>query len=141
MRVLFLAFLTLISLAIPASADERHRDATLYELRIYHPAPRKAEELNTRFREHTVEFFRKHGMVNVGYWNEQATPEAPEGRLIYVLAYPSRSAREASWEAFRADPEWQAVKARSEAGGILVTRVESVYMNLTDYSPALGSAR
>lgn len=141
MRVLFLAFLTLLSLAIPASADEPAPDTALYELRIYYPAPGKAEELNARFREHTVDLFEKHGMVNVGYWNEQATPEAPEGRLIYVLAYPGRAARDASWEAFRADPVWQAAKARSEAGGMLTTKVDSVYMNLADFSPAVGSAR
>ncbi len=39
------------------------------------------------------------------------------------------------WDAFRADPEWQKVRAESEKDGPIVSKVESVYMTLTDYSP------
>ena len=128
----------LISLAVPSSAEEQlDPSAALYELRTYYPAPGKAAALNARFREHTLELFEKHGMVNVGYWNEQPTAEAAEGRLIYILAYPSSAARDASWEAFSADTEWRAVVAASEADGRLVMKVDSVFMNLADYSPAV----
>lgn len=75
-------------------------------------------------------------MRNVVYWNEQPTKEAPEGRLIYVLAYPNREARDADWKAFGADPEWRAVVAASEANGKLVAKVESVFMTMADYSPS-----
>jgi hypothetical protein len=52
------------------------------------------------------------------------------------LAYPSREAREASWKAFQADPEWQKVAAESQADGVrLAERVESRYMVPTDFSP------
>jgi uncharacterized protein YbaA (DUF1428 family) len=60
--------------------------------------------------------------------------------LIYVLAYPSRAARDASWEVFRADPEWRAIAAASEVDGKLVTKVESVFMTLADYSPPVPFA-
>ena len=46
-----------------------------------------------------------------------------------------REAREASWKAFQADPAWQTAKAASERDGKLVEKVESVYLNPTDYSP------
>ena len=55
--------------------------------------------------------------------------------LVYVLAYPSREAAQRSWAAFRADAEWQRVRAESESAGPIVLRVESVYMSATDYSP------
>jgi hypothetical protein len=66
---------------------------------------------------------------------------SPEGRVIYVLAYPSRAARDASWKAFTEDPEWRTVAAASEVGGKLVTKVDSVFMTMTDYSPPLPLAR
>jgi hypothetical protein len=61
--------------------------------------------------------------------------DAPNGRVIYILAYPSRAAREADWKAFSEDPEWRAVAAASEITGKLVEKVASVFMSMTDYSP------
>ena len=139
MRSVLLAFLALFAVAAPAAAQDTALDAraALYELRIYHANPGKLDALNARFREHTLELFEKHGMRNVAYWIEQPTPESPDGKVIYVLAFPSREARDASWRAFGADPEWQAVQAASEAGGKLVARVDSTFMSLADYSPLI----
>src|SRR5690349_12415265 len=140
---LALACLALAVTAAPAAARQAALDpqTAVYELRIYHPAPGKLAALNARFREHTLKLFEKHGMRNIAYWNEQPTGEAPEGRVIYVLAYPDRAARDAAWKAFSADPEWRAVVAASEANGKLVTRVDSVFMTMTDYSPRLALPR
>ena len=143
MRHVLLAVAALTSLAIPAAAQQPRLDprSAVYELRTYYPAPGKSAALNARFREHTLKLFEKHGMTNVAYWNEQATPDVPEGRLVYVLAYPSREARAADWKAFGSDPEWRAVVAASEANGKLVTKVDSVFMTMADYSPPLTLAR
>src|SRR4051812_30463746 len=101
MRFAIFAYLALAA-AAPALAQAPANDprAATYELRTYYPAPGKLAALNSRFRDHTLKLFAKHGMRNVAYWNEIPTPEAPEGRLIYVLAYPSRAARDADWKAF-----------------------------------------
>jgi hypothetical protein len=115
-----------VTAANAAAADSK---ALIYELRTYYPAPGKLAALNARFREHTLGLFKKHGM------------RSPEGRVIYVLAYPSRAARDASWKAFTEDPEWRTVAAASEVGGKLVTKVDSVFMTMTDYSPPLPLAR
>ena len=40
-----------------------------------------------------------------------------------------------SWDEFRNDPEWQKVQKESEANGKLVTKVDSVFAEPTDYSP------
>ena len=106
----------------------------VYEMRIYYAAPGKLEDLNARFRNHTMHIFAKHGMTNIGYW---VPIENPENKLVYILSYPNREAREASWKDFSADPEWQAVAKASEANGKLVTKVESTFMLATDYSPVL----
>lgn len=122
------------AIAQPPRLDPR---TAIYELRVYYPAPGKATALNARFREHTLALFAKHGMTNVAYWNELPTADQPEGRVVYVLAYPSRAARDADWAAFGADPAWRAVVAESEAAGKLVTRVDSIFMNAADYSPPI----
>ena len=105
----------------------------VYELRTYYTHPGKLQDLNTRFRSHTTRIFEKHGMTNVGYWVPQDEP-AKSNTLIYVLAHDSREAAKKSWDAFRNDPEWQKVRTASEANGPIVTKVDSVFMDPTDYS-------
>lgn len=117
-----------------ASGVTALKPSPFYEMRTYYAAPGKLDDLNARFRNNTTRIFSKHGMQNIGYW---LPTENPESKLIYILAYPSRQARDASWKAFGADPEWQAVAKASEVNGKLVTKVESVFMQETDYSPAL----
>lgn len=123
----------------PAAAEAR--DNRLYELRIYYPHPGKLADLNARFRNHTTKLFEKHGMTNIAYWNDAPSAEAPEGRIIYVLAFPDRVRRDASWAAFVADPAWKAVAAASEANGKLVAKIDSIFMTATDYSPPVPNAQ
>ncbi len=108
-------------------------DTRCYELRIYHAAPGKLDDLHQRFRNHTMKLFEKHGMQNIAYWTPVQNSEDP--RLIYLLAYPSREARDASWKGFMEDPDWQAAFKASEAKGGLVQKVEHHFLSATDYSP------
>jgi hypothetical protein len=105
----------------------------VYELRTYYTHPGKLPDLNARFRNHTTRLFEKHGMTNIGYWVPQDEP-AHSNTLIYVIAHESREQAKKNWAAFGADPEWQKVRTASEAGGKIVEKVESVFMDATDYS-------
>ncbi|MBI3467481.1 MAG: NIPSNAP family protein [Planctomycetes bacterium] len=105
-----------------------------FEMRTYIAAPGKLDALNARFRNHTNKLFVKHGMELIGYWTP-AEGSASENTLIYILAYPDKDAREKSWKAFQADPEWQRVRTETEANGKLVEKVEQVFLKPTDYSP------
>lgn len=109
------------------------REDRFFEMRTYTANPGKLQALHARFRDHTCKLFEKHGMTNVGYWSP-TTGENAENTLIYILAYPSKDAREKSWKDFQADEEWKKVKAESEKDGVLVSKVVSVFMNPTDYS-------
>lgn len=124
------------ALAVVASSvvAAEAKDTRVYEMRIYYAAPGKLDGLNARFRNHTMKLFEKHGMENIGYW---VPIENSENRLIYVLAYPSRAARDKSWKEFGGDPDWKTVVKTSEANGRLVTKVTSYFMEATDYSPAI----
>jgi NIPSNAP protein len=105
----------------------------VFELRTYHTYEGKLDALLTRFRDHTVDIFNRHDMTSVGYW--LPTDEPLKGKtLIYVLAFPSREAATKSWAAFRNDPEWKKVAAASEANGKIVEKVDSVFMEPTDFS-------
>jgi hypothetical protein len=109
-------------------------EARFFEMRTYYAAPGKLEDLLARFRDHTCKIFEKHDMVNIGYWLPETNSE---NKLIYLLAFPSRDAREKSWKEFFADPEWQTVAKESERNGKLVTKVESVFLAPTDFSPVV----
>ena len=109
---------------------------TVYELRIYHAAPGKLDELQARFRDHTVKIFERHGMKSVAYWTPADEPQK-SNTLIYILQHPSRAAAEANWKSFQDDPEWKSVRAKSEENGKLVEKVDVTFMSLTDFSPRL----
>src|SRR6185312_15964269 len=100
----------------------------VFELRTYTAAPGKMDALNTRFRDHTNRLFEKHGMTIIGFWMPTKQKEGEE-KLIYILAYPSKEAADKSWKAFRDDPVWKKAKDESEKDGVLVKKVDSVYMN------------
>ena len=110
----------------------RAADTRVFEMRTYYAAPDKLDALQARFRDHTCKLFEKHGIANIGYW---VPLENPENKLIYLLAYPSREAREKSWKSFFADPAWQAAYKASEVNGKLVAKVEQLFLQATDYSP------
>jgi len=57
--------------------------------------------------------------------------------LIYILKQPGREAATANWKAFHDDPEWIKVSTASEVNGKLAAKVDSTYMTLTDFSPAI----
>jgi hypothetical protein len=114
------------------SAADKNKQR-VFELRTYTTEPGKLDALHARFRNHTTKLFEKHGMTNVGYWTPTDEPRSKD-TLIYVLAHESRAAAEKSWQAFRTDPEWIKARDESEKPGPIVRKVESVYMNPTDYS-------
>jgi hypothetical protein len=125
----------LVAAGYAAGASARtERADRLFEMRTYYTNPGKMPALHARFRDHTTKLFEKHGMTNIGYWSP-TTGDNAENTLVYILAYPSKEAREKSWKEFLEDPEWKKVKSESEKDGVLVGRpVVSVFMTPTEYS-------
>ncbi len=116
----------------PVQGDKKV-DNRVFEMRTYYAAPGKMADLHARFRDHTCKLFEKHGMTIIGFWSP-SDPQEAEKKLFYILAFPSKEAKEKAWKEFQADPDWKAAKSESEKNGTLVTKVESVLMNPTDYS-------
>jgi len=112
------------------------KSCRLLELRTYHAAPGKLDALFARFRDHTTKLFEIHGMRNVGYW---VPADNKDNLLIYLLAYPDKESRDASWKAFSEDPEWKRVAADSETDGKLVAKVDSLFLKPTDFSAGFAA--
>jgi hypothetical protein len=105
------------------------KDSRCFELRTYtvREGSGNIDVLHARFREHTNALFKKHGMTIVGFWQPVAKPD----QLIYILAYKDAAARDASWAAFQADPEWMKVRSQMAVN----VQVDNVFMTATDYGP------
>jgi NIPSNAP len=83
-------------------------DTRVYEMRVYYAAPGKLDALNARFKNHTMKLFEKHGLANVGYF--VPTGENIDNKLVYWISAPSKDARNKSFKAFGADPDWKKAK-------------------------------
>jgi hypothetical protein len=127
------AFAAVFSLGYVAGLDAAPKPH-VYELRTYVAAPGKLEDLKARFRNHTVKLFEKHGMKNV-FYGAPMDGDAHSNTLIYLLEHDSREAAKASWDKFRLDPDWVKARNASEVNGKLTEKVESVFLEPTDFSP------
>jgi NIPSNAP protein len=107
----------------------------VFELRTYTTNEGKLDTLDTRFRDHTMTIFSRHGMTNLQYWHPLDADKGAGKTLIYILAHNSREAATKSWADFQADPEWVKVRnASEEAGKILAHAPASVFLTPTDFS-------
>ena len=129
---------SILAVAILSMPLLQAKDLKVFELRTYTANGDKLDALHDRFRGHTLALFEKHGMTNLIYW----VPEDNEAnQLVYLLGYPNREARDKSWKDFRNDADWKAAYNASIADGKLVAKVDSLFLELTDYSPSLETLK
>ena len=137
-RIVSSVFLLVIGFVLgalsPLGSVSAQSAPRVYEMRTYTAPDGKLGELHARFRNHTLRIFQRLGMTNVIYLSPMDAP-LKDNTLVYLLAYPSREAAKASWDAFRQDPEWKKVASESQVNGPLTSKVESVFLTPTDYSP------
>jgi hypothetical protein len=115
--------------ALNGSKSPQH----VYELRLYHVHEGKADALRNRFGNYTDAIFKRHNMKSVGYWVPEDAPDSQK-LFVYILEHRSREEAKKNWDAFRADPEWQKVKAESEKNGPLTDKIDNYFMDPTSYS-------
>ena len=108
-------------------------EGSVFELRTYTTFDGRLPALEKRFRDHTMEFFEKHGMENIGYW----IPIEEPNTLIYILSHENMEAAKRSWRSFSSDSGWQEVAKESQKDGPILIRggVKSIFMKSADYSP------
>ena len=104
----------------------------IYELRIYHAVPGRLPALISRFRNHTLRIWEKHGIRQAGFWT--TVIGETNQQLTYMLAWDSMAEREKRWGAFLADPEWIATSAETEKNGQLVQTISNELLAPTSFS-------
>ena len=95
--------------------------------------PGRLPALVSRFQNHTLRIWEKHGIRQAGFWTTLIGESNQQ--LTYMLAWDSMAEREKRWGAFLADPEWVAVVAKKEKDGQLVENISSQLL-----APAVFSA-
>ena len=106
-------------------------DSRCFELRMYTAEPALngkggIDNLHRRFREGEVALFEKHGAEIVAVWQRLDNPHT----LVWMLAYRDRAHRDEVFTAFRADPEWTALRAKYD----VPLDIEAYMMSASDYS-------
>jgi hypothetical protein len=104
----------------------------IHELRIYHAAPGRLPDLNKRFETITLKLWEKHGIRQAGFWTVLVGPS--NHLLYYLVEWNDLAEREQKWGAFMVDPEWLEKRAETERNGVLVQRVENMFLTPTSYS-------
>lgn len=104
----------------------------IHELRIYHCMPGKLPALNKRFENVTLKMWEKHDIRQLGFWTVLIGENNHD--LYYLLEWKDLAEREQKWNAFQADPEWQAARAESEKDGPIIRHISNYIMTPTAYS-------
>lgn len=118
-----------------AIAEQQRAASRVYELRVYKTMPGKREALANRFRDHTAAMFERAGMTNVGYWNA-VTGDDVEDTFVYMLAYPSRAARDEMWRELGTFEDFQEiiVAVERDEERRLVDGIDARILDPTSYS-------
>ena len=105
--------------------------ARVYDLRTYTAAPGKLEALKSRFQNHTLDFFDRHKIKVVGFFEPIETSDT----LLYITEFESSEDADRAWASFGNDPKWAEAKASTETEGPLTLKIESQRLRATDFSP------
>ena len=140
----------------PAAPVEARAGDRVFEIRMYTVEDGKVELLSQVFRDNVTKMFARHGMTNVGYFIPQEDPQCGAFRptatirvpafdygacewsrdtLIYILGHASREAAEENWDSFVQDADgMRSFREDYAQAGVKVMKIESVYMDATEYS-------
>ena len=104
----------------------------IYELRLYQAVPGQMPKLLTRFEDHTVPIWERHGIHPIGFWTTQIGESS--GELTYLLAWESLADRETKWAAFENDPAWRKARDESQREGPIVASISNKILKPTNFS-------
>lgn len=106
------------------------------QLRIYEIFEHNKRAFHDRFRDQAARIMASHGFRILSMW-ETRTDHRTE--FVYLLAWPDEASKDAAWQSFMADEEWQEIKRVTAAEhGSLVGAIEDRILQATDYSAPLG---
>ena len=145
LRIFFLTGLILISCSVDNKKSDNIVDHDIYEMRVYYTYDGKFNDIISRFENHTIKLFEKHGFNNVGYWTTLTKDSLSfadkfifqnDGKeaLVYIVSFKDMKKRDESWDNFINDPEWIRVFEESRKDGPIVKEIEQVFLSPTIFS-------
>ena len=143
--ILFSIGLMLISCSENDQKSVKDIDHDVYEMRVYYTYEGKFNDIISRFENHTIKLFDKHGFNNVGYWTTLKKDSLSfadkfifqnDGKeaLVYIVSFKDMDTRNESWDSFINDPEWISVFEESRKNGPIVREIEQVFLSPTIFS-------
>lgn len=106
-------------------------DTRVFDFRTYTAAPGRLEALKERFQHHTLEFFERHKIKVVGFFE----PVDGSDTLLYITEFESAEDADRAWANFGQDPEWARAKASTELEGPLAIGIVSERFRACDIPP------
>jgi hypothetical protein len=136
---------TLFSCGEKVSVKKEMSLHEVYEMRVYYTHDGKFNNILSRFENHTVKLFEKHGFTNVGYWTTQKRDSVSyadkfilqnkgNSALVYIVSFENMETRNKAWDSFIEDPEWIKAYDESTKEGPIVREIEQVFLNPTNFS-------
>jgi NIPSNAP len=104
----------------------------IMEMRVYRCLPGRLPALMKRFDTLTLKLWDKHGIKQAGFFTTLIGESNQE--LTYFVAWDSLADREKKWNAFQADPDWIAGRAKSEEDGQIISNIVSQLLVPTSFS-------
>lgn len=104
----------------------------IYEMRVYRCLPGRLPALLKRNETTVPKIWEKHGITQAGFFTTMVGKSNQE--VTYFLAWESLAERERKWSAFVSDPDWIAVRQKSEEDGPIVANMASQFLVPTAFS-------
>ena len=84
----------------------------IHQLRIYEIFEKNKAAFHDRWRDHATRIMAAYGFHILGTWE---TKTGTRTEFVYLLAWPDEMTLLESWTRFRADKEWQRIRAETNA--------------------------
>lgn len=106
----------------------------VFDVRIYSILPGKLDAFRTRWRDHAVPIYERHGLHSLGWWVADKKDAEEHDQFVCLLAGESAEAIQNSIGAFHKDPEWQRIEKETEKDGKLRSGVQAFKLASADFS-------
>jgi hypothetical protein len=113
----------------PVAAQGQSR---MLEIRTYVTPDRTGlDNLVTRMKDES-KIFDRLGMKSVLY-SVAAEPPQSDNTFVYILSHENREKAKENWSRFGADTEWKTLRSTAAPTGQI--KIQSIFVNATDFSP------
>jgi hypothetical protein len=114
---------------VPVAAQGQGR---MLEIRTYVTPDRNGLDNLVKRMQSEAKIFDRLGMKSVLYSVAAESPQS-DNTFVYILSHENREKAKENWSKFGTDAEWLALRKTAAPTGQI--KIQSVFVNPTDYSP------